>query len=145
MGINPQDVEDLRTMHNVIPVKLEETKFCIDVDDIIVIPQHPQGKPKRISYSKVSEITQDEVFYRADTSGGSSGSPVLCVQNNDMHVLALHKSGSATLRDGRLANRGILMNCILTHIRQRTGRSLVCIYVICPWADTSVLGGQYCT
>ncbi|XP_028397914.1 uncharacterized protein LOC114521615 [Dendronephthya gigantea] len=121
VGISPQDIDDLQVGFDVTPVKLEKTKFCVDADDIVYIPQHPGGRPKRMSCSKVTHITQSEVFYQADTSGGSSGSPVLCVQNNDMYVLALHKSGSETLLDGRIANKGILMSCILDHVCGQRG------------------------
>ena len=130
VGISPQDVNELREKHNVIPVRLNKTRLAVDVDDVIHIPQHPQGRQKRISFSTVCLINESEVFYKADTSFGSSGSPVLYSQSNDMHVLALHKSGGVTLPDGRLANRGILLSAILDHVCRQSGRFL--LYQILP-------------
>ncbi len=118
MGISQQDVNELRENYGISPLKLEQTKLAVQVNaDIIHIPQHPDGREKKISYSKICEINESEVFYTADTSFGSSGSPVLFSQNNNMYVLAVHKDGGVKLPDGSLANRGILMTAILDHIR----------------------------
>ena len=129
MGISEEDVAKLRNELEVIPVKLGKETLEVKVDDIIHIPQHLEGKQKRISYSKVCGVTDTEVFYEADTSHGSSGSPVLYSQNNDMHVLALHKSGGVTLYNGKEANKGILMSAILNHLRSHSGKSLCCVYI----------------
>ena len=126
MGISPEHVNELREKHGVFPMKLAQTQLAVEVDDVIHIPQHPEGRQKRISFSTVCMITESEVFYKADTSFGSSGSPVLYSESNDMHVLALHKSGGVTLPDGRLANRGILLSAILGHICRQSGKSSLC-------------------
>ena len=96
-------------------MKLDETRLAVQPNEVIHIPQHPGGKSKQISFSTIYKITDTEVFYKADTSSGSSGSPVLYCQSNEMYVLALHKSGGVTL-DGILTNRGILIAAILDHI-----------------------------
>ena len=123
MGINEVDVNELREEHKVTPMKLDQTRLAVEVEDVIHIPQHPDGRQKRISFSTVCAITASEVFYKADTSSGSSGSPILYSQSNNMYVLALHKDGGVILHDGRLANRGILICAILDHICQQSGKS----------------------
>ena len=116
-------MKELRENHGVIPIKINQTRLAVELGDVIHIPQHPEGKQKRLSFSTVCKITESEVFYRADTSSGSSGSPVLYSQSNDLHVLALHKSGGVTLPGGLLANRGILFSAILDHICGHSGKS----------------------
>ena len=130
MGIRDEDVSTLSKEHNVIPIKLEKEELRVQVGEVIHIPQHMEGKPKRISFSKVCGVTDTEVFYEADTSSGSSGSPVLYRQNEDMHPLALHKSGGVTMNNGIRANKGMLMSAILSHLRQHSGKSLCRAYII---------------
>ncbi|KAF0700869.1 Aste57867_8621 [Aphanomyces stellatus] len=73
------------------------------LNEPIYIAQHPAGKPTRIatvldngsvgtieSFS-INTCSNDEVGYTLDTEGGSSGSPVLSV--NDNVVVALHNCG----------------------------------------------------
>lgn len=119
----------LRDKHEVTPIKLGKENLFVQVDEVIHIPQHLEGKPKRISFSKVCGITDTEVFYEADTSHGSSGSPILYSQSNDMHVLALHKCGGVTMYNGKEANKGILMSAILNHLHQHSGKSHCCVYI----------------
>ena len=128
MGISQQDVNELREKHGVAPMKLDQTRLAVETEEVIHIPQHPDGREKRISYSTVCKVTVSEVFYKADTSFGSSGSPVLYSQNNDMYVLALHKDGGVELSNGRQANRGILISAILDHICQHSGKLLCCVW-----------------
>ena len=74
------------------------------IGEEIYIPQHPAGWGKRIAKSdgiRPAKITRNNVYgiqcgssqigYRADTQGGSSGSPVLAVSDNT--VVALHHCG----------------------------------------------------
>ena len=117
MGISQQNVNELREKYGISPVKLEKNRPTVQVNvDVIHIPHHPDGREKKFSWSKICGINESEVFYTADTSSGSSGSPVLFSQNNNMYVLALHKDNEGRLPDGSLANRGILMTAILDHI-----------------------------
>ena len=73
--------------------------------DLIYIPQHPGGDPKKIAATREGTIWCDvpqpmvseggydansSFMHRCDTIGGSSGSPVLDTQN---HVIGLHHTG----------------------------------------------------
>ena len=114
MGIREQDVNDLRQVFDVKPVKLEQTRFMVQVnDDVIHIPHHPNGRSKKLTSSKICRINDSEVFHTADTSSGSSGAPVLYCQNENMYALAVHKDDGVELPDGSRANRGILVSAIL--------------------------------
>jgi lysyl endopeptidase len=97
-----------------------------NVGDVLWIPQHPGGNPKRFAVvsdmdsggnAKVQAVNLDgvvagghtDIGYFADTQGGSSGSPVLDANNK---VIALHHygiagSGSCT---GSNMNQGVEMS-----------------------------------
>lgn len=82
----------------------------------LYIPQHPQGWGKKIavysthlndpgyptviskSYGGCSGRPGPDMAYRADTQGGSSGSPV--VAYGDHQIIALHHCGSSTFNTG---------------------------------------------
>lgn len=119
VGVTEKDVIDLRE-YQVTPIDLNQPRLAAEVGAVIHIPQHPGGRQKRLSYSTVLKITGREVFYKADTAIGSSGSPVLYVQNNRMYALALHKDGGVSV-DSTLANRGILISTILDHVYKNSG------------------------
>lgn len=121
VGVSDRDVKYL-TDHRIKPVKLHHVPLCARIGDIIYIPQHPSGLQKRMSTERISEISGTIVSYKADTDAGSSGSPVFCAQNNKMFVIALHKAGGATLVNGELVNKGILMNAILDHVTGHSGK-----------------------
>lgn len=81
----------------------------------IYIPQHPGGKGKQISvvddksstgYSKIDRIGTTDVYYFADTEGGSSGSPVLGYSDN--LVVALHHTGNCTSGNGGVKNTSVI-------------------------------------
>ncbi|KAF0700871.1 Aste57867_8623 [Aphanomyces stellatus] len=77
-----------------------------ELNEPIYIAQHPGGKPTRIATVldngssgtietfSINSCSSDEVGYSLDTEGGSSGSPVLSV--NDNVVVALHNCGGCS-------------------------------------------------
>lgn len=89
----------------------------------LYIPQHPAGWGKRIavfssepadpghpivvskSYGGCGSRPGPDMGYRADTQGGSSGSPV--VAYSDHQVIALHHCGSSTINTGVLIEQVI--------------------------------------
>lgn len=81
------------------------------VEDYVTIIQHPEGNPKQLSFDRVASIDGNFLLYRADTLGGSSGSPVF---NSEWKVVALHH-GSLGSQD---ANRGTLIGAIQKHLGQ---------------------------
>ena len=113
VGVQERDIKSLKDKYQITPVNLRPVEPSLVYRlDIISIPQHPEGKPKRFNQGKVCKIELHFIHYDADTSPGSSGSPVFFSESKDYRVLALHK-GSIS-RDGGLVNRGIFINAILS-------------------------------
>lgn len=67
----------------------------------LTIVQHPNGERKQVCVreNQLIKINGDVLWYSTDTLGGSSGSPV---HNNDWFVVALHHSGVAKEKNGRI-------------------------------------------
>ncbi|MEM1144724.1 MAG: trypsin-like peptidase domain-containing protein [Pseudomonadota bacterium] len=89
----------------------------------VKVIQHPKGRSKEVSRrnSRVVRLMprQNVVHYRADTQGGSSGSPVFDL-NGDA-VIALHHVGSPS---GGF-NEGVLMSSIIERMQQAATTSPV--------------------
>ncbi|MGP3590262.1 trypsin-like serine peptidase [Vagococcus sp. WN89Y] len=72
----------------------------------VYIPQHPRGNPKKMADTrddgKACNLRADNISnietYNCDTQSGSSGSPVLNQNNNQ--VVALHFSGTSNYNEG---------------------------------------------
>lgn len=92
------------------------------VGERIYIPQHPEHYGKQLAvnsdtdgpYAKIYSTNQPachggpgDIGYQADTSGGSSGSPVLGYSDN--LVVSLHHCGTCP-------NRGVPIPSIITHL-----------------------------
>ena len=93
------------------------------IGERVYIPQHPAGWGKKIalysshasdpghpivvskSYGGCGTRPGPDMGYRADTQGGSSGSPV--VAHSDNQVVALHHCGSSTINTGVLIEQVI--------------------------------------
>jgi len=93
------------------------------IGERLYIPQHPAGWGKKIalysshasdpgypvvvskSYGGCGTRPGPDMAYRADTQGGSSGSPV--VAHSDNQVIALHHCGSSTMNTGVLIEQVI--------------------------------------
>ncbi len=100
------------------------------------IVQHPNGEPKQVvlRQNRVLDVYEDFVHYTADTSPGSSGSPVY---NDQWEVVALHHSGvprrdaagRVLTRDGTfwrpglepdwIANEGVRISRIVNDLEKR--------------------------
>ena len=88
------------------------------VDEKIFIPQHPAKKGKRIAvdstdphdqsgYAEVAQNSPLDIGYYADTEGGSSGSPVLAL--NDNFVVGLHHLGGCP-------NHAVQISAVITDL-----------------------------
>jgi Trypsin-like peptidase domain/Effector-associated domain 1 len=79
--------------------------------DPLLILQHPDADPLKLSFGSVTEpIPPDRVLYKVNTEGGSSGSPCLA-QNLD--VVAIHHWG------GDDTNRGVTHEAIREYLASK--------------------------
>ena len=76
----------------------------------VSVIQHPNGDPQKVVVhdNKVTDVNGAFLLYRADTMGGSSGSPVF---NINWDLAALHHAAVGH------ANEGIRISAIVTHLR----------------------------
>jgi len=74
------------------------------VGEYLNVIQHPGGLPKQVALrdNLLIDILDDYVHYETDTLRGSSGSPVF---NDQWEIVALHHSGVARKKDGRILKK----------------------------------------
>ncbi len=77
--------------------------------DQVVVAQHPEGLPKKIDAGDVCNIVGDKLFYKLDTNGGSSGSPVGLSEIES--VVAVHTTGFSKT-DSEQCNSGVTIAAI---------------------------------
>lgn len=79
-----------------IPIKTDPLIMQLEnsrINDQIIIPQYPQGNPfLNLSFGRIINVDAKWINYDADTTGGSSGSPILNVQTGK--IVAMHISAS---------------------------------------------------
>ncbi len=81
------------------------------LNETVYIPQHPGGRPKMYDSGPVVDtVVHGRTFnsdfgHLVDTEGGSSGAPVISM--NDHKVVGLHHWGGCTFTDGQ--NQAVLM------------------------------------
>ena len=100
------------------PIPLFQNPALITRGEHVYIIQHPQGRPKEVVLrnNAVIRILDRVVRYRADTEGGSSGSPVF---NEDWELVALHHAGWRDRRaDGTATNEGVSIAAIIRHLQR---------------------------
>jgi hypothetical protein len=78
-------------------------------DQPVIIAQHPRGEPMKLAIDSHSvigtNVNETRVRYRANTEGGSSGSPVFDLQWN---LVALHHYGDPALGHSAQYNQGVV-------------------------------------
>jgi V8-like Glu-specific endopeptidase len=81
--------------------------------DPVMILQHPQAEPMKLSFGSVTDVESTRVKYKVNTQGGSSGSPCL---SQDLKVTAIHHYGETD------RNRGIPHEAILAFLGEKENR-----------------------
>ena len=110
VGCNADQVRGIRH------VPLLQNAALITRHDRVYIIQHPAGRPKEVVLrnNDVIRVRDKVVRYRADTEGGSSGSPVF---NEDWQLVALHHAGWFEGRSDRAINEGISIPAIIRYLQ----------------------------
>ena len=104
LQLAPEDREE--AVANFGYIQLRESGPVLEEE--IYVPQHPEGWGKRIAMkdgdkaAKIIDLNagdfngcgENQVAYRADTRGGSSGSPILSTSDN--YVVAIHHCGGCS-------------------------------------------------
>lgn len=105
-----------RQVEGITPVPLLQNSALITRKDRVYIIQHPAGRPKEVVLrnNDVVRVRDRVVWYRADTEGGSSGSPVF---NEDWQLVALHHAGWKEGRSDRATNEGIALPAIIRYLQ----------------------------
>lgn len=103
---------------DIEPVPLFQNPALITRNERVYIIQHPQGRPKEVVLrnNDVLRLKDTVVQYRADTDGGSSGSPVF---NEDWQLVALHHAGWREGSGDDATNEGISMSAIIRFLQGR--------------------------
>lgn len=101
VAVNPQALNGAAALDDFGYLPLVSTLGKVAEGEWLTIIQHPNGERKQVCVreNKLLKIDSDVLWYSTDTLGGSSGSPV---HNNDWYVVALHHSGVAKEKDGRI-------------------------------------------
>lgn len=86
------------------------------IDDQICCIQFPKGKELKYSNGKVLKKKDKFFLYTVGTLGGSSGSPILLIDN--FKLIGLHK-GVASRKNNEKINFGIKMNFIMDKINNK--------------------------
>ena len=99
-------------------VTVREQSRALEANDILVIGQHPEGLPLKLSWGAVLKNNGNgtRILYNANTEKGSSGSPCF---NEKLELVALHHAGdpdySKLLGD---YNQGIPMGRIIDRMKR---------------------------
>lgn len=107
-------------VRNIAPVPLLQNAALITRHDRVYIIQHPAGRPKEVVLrnNDVLRVRDRVMHYRADTEGGSSGSPVF---NEDWQLVALHHAGWYEAGSDRAVNEGISIPAIIRYLQGLSG------------------------
>lgn len=103
-------------------IQLSDINYPFEVDSGIIIIQHPQGEPLKLTIDTQSLIlvnaNKTRVRYRTNTEQGSSGSPCF---NMNLDLVALHHSGDPNFSQFHhpTYNQGIPVSKIFNLISDR--------------------------
>ena len=90
---------------------LKPQLYAFEAGEPIIIIQHPQAAPLKITIGSVTSIKPDQnrIHYSANTLPGSSGSPCF---DSDWNLVALHHIGDPS------GNEGLIFATILARLEQ---------------------------
>jgi len=99
-------------------ISLSDQVTEANADQDIIIFQHPDGKPLRVSLGRINKVLNNGSRYRYDavTHGGSSGSAVLSLE---FELIALHHAGDPNYQKFGQYNQGIPLHLIKTDLVQK--------------------------
>jgi len=102
--------EDTKGRETFKRIYLQPKRHTFVSGEPLIIIQHPQGSPMKISTGSVTAIdtNQTRVHYTTNTLGGSSGSPCF---DSEIVLVALHQGANSS------ANHGVPFFAILTHLQ----------------------------
>ena len=110
MELDEKIIEDILDNNNNNPEYLDKTIYII---------QYPEGELS-VSYGVLDKITHDKVFnfhHKCSTRGGSSGSPILSINNNK--IIGIHKKGG-----NKLYNKGTFLNYPIKEFIQKYSKNI---------------------
>jgi endonuclease G, mitochondrial len=101
VAVAPESINDHRQLSLFGYLPLVGATGKVTDGEWLSIIQHPNGELKQLCVreNKLLKRDDDVLWYSTDTVPGSSGSPVV---NNDWFVVALHHSGVADKKDGKV-------------------------------------------
>ena len=92
---------------------------CLTDESLIDLEVNLSGYPSDKSpgtqwfhANKIISATNHRVYYKVDTFGGQSGSPVWQVQDGHRHVVAIHTTGDRYANSGTRINKSVVDNII---------------------------------
>jgi V8-like Glu-specific endopeptidase len=92
--------------------KLSEALAVVNRRDLVLVPQHPKGRPQEVSWGEVTDhdVDKSRVRYDSSTEKGSSGSPCLTA---DLQLFGLHTQAGAG------DNQGVPIRLISAQLRAK--------------------------
>ena len=92
----------------------------VRTNDSVVIVQHPNGGPRQVGIkdNEIRGVDDSHIYYRTDTTPGSSGSPVF---DQNMRIVALHHfGGTPGVENGKevVDNIGVRIELVAAEVQQ---------------------------
>lgn len=135
----PLPSDQVKHLKDKYELKLDEEllekalRFGLPGEPVNII-QHPRGKAKEIVFysNRVQKLTENYLYYQADTDLGSSGSPVF---NSQWQVVALHHAVLVEVKDENQEIKstvqgsiGIRISAIVKHLENSEDPAIQNLY-----------------
>jgi V8-like Glu-specific endopeptidase len=99
---------------------LTPTSAPLAAQSPLFVIQHPQGKPLKVAFDVITEVTGNRVKYRTNTEQGSSGAPGF---TDEWELAVLHHGADPNVADPKY-NEGIPFGVILDRPKVRAALEL---------------------